>query len=104
MCPLQNKCITPNIIYQADITNNVDDKRTVYLGLYEAPFKDRCRNHVRDFNNEIRFNKTEISKYAWDFKHNNKEPQITWTIVCKVYGTPEQNFCRLCLKEKLLII
>ena len=49
-------------------------------------------------------NKTELSKYVWDLKRNNKEPHITWTIVCKVYGTPKRNFCRSCLKEKLLII
>ena len=104
MCPLQNKCLTPNIVYQADITNNVDDERRVYLGLSETPFKDRFRNHVRDFNNEIHYNKTELSKYVWDLKRNNKEPHITWTIVCKVYGIPKRNFCRLCLKEKLLII
>ena len=98
MCPLQNKCLTPNIVYQAD------DERRVYLGLSETPFKGRFRNHVRDFNNEIHYNKTELSKYVWDFKRNNKEPHITWTNVCKVYGTPKRNFCRLCLKEKLLII
>ena len=40
----------------------------------------------------------------WDLKHNNKEPHITWTIVCKVYVTPKRNFGRLCLKDKLLII
>ena len=50
------------------------------------------------------FNKTELSNYVWDLKRNNKEPHITWTIVCKVYGIPKRNFCRLCLKEKLLII
>ena len=43
-------------------------------------------------------------KFVWDLKRNNKEPHITWTIVCKVYGNPKRNFCRLCLKEKLLII
>ena len=103
MCPLQNKCLTPNIIYQADITNNVDDEKRVYLGLSETPFKDRYCNHVRDFNNEIYYNKTELSKYVRDLKRN-KEPHITWTIVCKVYGNLKQNFSRLCLKEKLLII
>ena len=102
MCPLLNKCFTSNIVYQADITNNVDDKRRVYLGLSETPFKDRYHKHVRHFNNEIHYNRTELSKYVYDLKRNNKEPYITWTIVCKVYGT--SNFCRLSLKEKLLII
>ena len=104
VCPLLNKCLTSNIVYQADIINNVDDERRVYLGLSETPFKDRYRNHVRDFNNEIHYNKTELSKFVWDLKRKNKEPHITWTIVYKVYGNPKWNFCRLCLKEKLLII
>ena len=38
------------------------------------------------------------------FKRDNKEPRITWTIVCKVYCNPKWNFCRLYLKEKLVII
>ena len=29
MCPLQGKRRTPNIVYQADISNNVDDERRV---------------------------------------------------------------------------
>ena len=85
MSRLQNKCLTPNIVYYADITNNVDHERRAYPGLSETPFKDRYRNHVRDFKNEIQCNKTELSKYVWDLKRNNKEPHITLTIVCKVY-------------------
>ena len=38
MCPLQNKCLTANIVYQADITNNIDDERRVYLGSSGTPF------------------------------------------------------------------
>ena len=49
----KNKCVTPNIVYQADNTNNADDERRDYLGLSETTFKDRFRNHVRDFNNDF---------------------------------------------------
>ena len=104
MCPLQNKCLTPSIVYQAGITNNVNDERRVYLGLSETPFKNRHHNHVRAFNNEIHYNKTVLSKYMWDLKCNNKEAHITWTVVCKGCGNPKRNFCRLCLKDKLVII
>ena len=76
MCPLQNKCLTPNIVYQAEVTNNVDNERSVNLGLSQIPFKDRYRNNVGDFNNEIHY-KTELSKYVRDLKRNNKEPHIT---------------------------
>ena len=98
------KYLTPNIVNQADITNNVENERRVDLGLSETPFKDRYRNHVRDFNNEIHYNKAGISKYVWDLKRISKEPHVTWTIVCKVYGNTKRKFCRLYLKEKLLII
>ena len=47
MCPLQNKCLAPNIVYQTDITNNVDEERRVYLGLSATHFKGRYRDHVR---------------------------------------------------------
>ena len=70
MCLLQNKYLTPNIVYQADITNDVDEERRVYLGLSETPFKDRYRNHVRGLNNETHYNKTELSKYVRDLKRN----------------------------------
>ena len=76
MCPLQNKCLTPNIVYQAEVTNNVDNERRVNLGLSQIPFKDRYRNNVGDFNNEIHY-KTELSKYVRDLKRNNKAPHIT---------------------------
>ena len=58
---------------------------------------------MRDFNDEIHYNKTKVSKYVWDLKQNNKESHITWTIICKVNGTPKWNFCRLCLKKLLII-
>ena len=46
----------------------------------------------------------ELSKYLWELKRKNKIPLISWKIVCKVYGNPKRNFCRLCLKERLLIV
>ena len=45
-----------------------------------------------------------MSKYVWELKRNNKVPIITWKIARKVYGNPKNNFCRLCLIEKILII
>ena len=45
-----------------------------------------------------------LSKHVWELKRNNKVPVITWKIARKVYGNPKNNFCRLCLIEKLLII
>ena len=38
-CPLYNKCLTPNIIYKAQISNNTNDEHKKYLGAAETSFK-----------------------------------------------------------------
>ena len=51
-CPLDNKCLMSQIVYQADVTNDTDDTHKYYLGLAETSFKDRYRNHISYFNNK----------------------------------------------------
>ena len=82
----------------------MDNEKRVYLGVSETPFKERYDNHVRDRKHERYSNGTELSKYVWELKRNNKVPIITWKIAGKVCGNLKHNFCRLCLIEKLLII
>ena len=36
---LQNKCLTPKVIYQANVTNNSNNDENFYRGLAETPFK-----------------------------------------------------------------
>ena len=61
-CTLDNKCLTSQLIYQADVTNNLDDKYKYYLGLPETTFKERYSNHKSSFNNENSKNSMELSK------------------------------------------
>ena len=49
-CPLEKKCLTPKVIYQAGVTNDVDDEYKFYYGLTETSFKERFRNHTKSFN------------------------------------------------------
>ena len=56
-CPLDNKCLTPQIVYQADVINDTYDTYKYYLGLAEISSKDRYRNHISSFNNEQHKNK-----------------------------------------------
>ena len=44
-CPLDNKCLMPKVIYQADVSNDTDDTYKYYLGFAETSFKDRYNNH-----------------------------------------------------------
>ena len=61
-CPLDNKCLTPFLIYKAEVTNNINDERKIYIGAAETPFKERFRNHKRDMCHRKYLNSTELSK------------------------------------------
>ena len=51
--PLDGKCLTPNIIYEAQITSNqLDYKQKIYIGTAETGFKHRFNNPTRSFNLE----------------------------------------------------
>ena len=40
-CPPQYNCLTPEIVYQATVTNNNDDAEKIYYRLCETTFKER---------------------------------------------------------------
>ena len=46
-CPLDGKCLTPKIIYRADITNLSNNEKMFYIGQAETTFKERYNNHNR---------------------------------------------------------
>ena len=57
-CPLRNQCLTPNLIYRADVENNANKGTKIYFGLSETSFKVRFTNHSKGFKKS-----TEFSKY-----------------------------------------
>ena len=96
----------PNIAtyLSSNVTNNLGDEYKYYLGLAETTFKERYSNHKSSFNNENSKNSTELSKYVWSLRENNKIPSIKWKIVKIVYSKATSSFCKLCLTEKLFIL
>ena len=103
-CPLQNQCLTPKIIYRADVENDTNSETKFYFGLTETPFKERLGNHTRDFEHKTYSKSTELSKYIWDLKETGINPIVKWSIVEKIYCNTKINYCKLCLLEKLYII
>ena len=103
-CPLNNKCLTPNIVYEGQITNNTNDDQKRYLGASETPFKERFNNHKRDFKHKKYEKCTELSKYVWSLQSHGIIPNIKWRIVKKVNSVVSSNYCKLCLREKFYII
>ena len=103
-CPLEKKCLTPKVIYQAEVTNYEADEYNFYYGLTETSFKERFRKHSKSFNHRQYQNATEMSKYIWTLKQQNKTPTIKWKIIQVVNSKVKRNFYKLCLTEKYYII
>ena len=101
--PLNGKCQTPSAIYRADAINDSNDEGKFYFGLADTTFKERYRNHIRDFKHEKYKNKTELAKYIWQLKRNISF-SVKWAVITKVFGSPNPLLSKLCLTEKLSII
>ena len=104
-CPLNGKCLTSGIIYQATVTRADNQEKDTYIGLTENTFKTRYANHVYSFNHEDKRSATTLSEHIWNLKNNNVQFTTTWKIVsrAKPYSTSSK-MCRLCLEEKYFII
>ena len=65
-CPLDGKCLTPNIIYKAQIlSKQLNYKQKNYIGTTETDFEHRFSNHTKSFNFEHYESDTELSKEYW---------------------------------------
>ena len=104
-CPLKGKCLTPSIIYKAEVKAANDDNAKVYIGLTELTFKKRYYIHQQSFRDKKHMYSTELSRHIWELKEKKKEYTITWSIAVKAraYDNGTKR-CDLCLTEKLLII
>ena len=74
-CPLNGECLTPKIIYRAEVSNDKNSEKKFYFGLVDTLFKERYRNHTRDFKHEKYENCTKLAKYIWQ-KHSNSDFSI----------------------------
>ena len=62
-CPMENQCLTPQIVDRTDVSNSKDNETKFYYGLTETSFKKRYGNHKMSFIHEQHKNDTELSKY-----------------------------------------
>ena len=101
-CPLDEKCLTQNVVYQATVSTQSSPETYISLA---TNFKERYRNHTASFQHQIKRNETELSKHIWALKDNNKPFDIKWRIIkqCRPYSNVS-NKCNLCLFEKFIII
>jgi len=102
-CLLKGKCLTQSIIYKAKIsTNNVT---STYIGLTSNTFKERFLNHTKSFNLKKYETSTNLSKYIWKLKSEDKPCNIYWSIEASAPAyNPSSKNCRLCTMEKTIIM
>jgi len=100
-CPLDGKCLTQNVVYQATVTTQTSSES--YVGL-ATNVKDRYRNHTASFRHKSKRNETELSKHIWTLQDTNKSFSIKWRVIkqCRPYSNIN-NKCNLCLFEKFVI-
>ena len=104
-CPLDGKCLTSGIIYQATVTREDNTNIENYIGLTENSFKSRYTGHISSFKNEKGRSATTLSEYIWKLKEKHSNYSIKWKIVSKAkpYSTSSKR-CNLCIEEKYFII
>ena len=104
-CPLKGKCQTKNLVYQADVLSDNNNKKMTYYGQTKRTFKARYTEHKTSFNNsKVGHLKSELAAYVWKLKKENTDYEIQWSI--KKTGFAYRNGvknCDLCAWEKLSI-
>ena len=104
-CPLDNNCLSTNLIYNARVTTDEDTTGKNYIGLTEGTFKQRFTQHKLSLQNRKYANSTELSKHIWKLKDNKKNYTINWSTITSAspYNNKSKR-CNLCLAKKLHII
>ena len=92
-CPLQNRCLTPNIIYRAYVYCEANKDYKFYLVIAQTPFKEIQSLKAQSYPNKSGLLKDAGTPYT-----------IYWSIVSKRKGSRKINYCPLCLTEKYRLI
>ena len=101
-CPLEGRCQTPSLVYEAKVNSIEGTKR--YIGQTAVTFKLRWNNHKQSFNQAHKRHSTSLSSYIWQLKRRNINYDISW--VTRSLAKPMERggrSCNLCLTEKTMI-
>ena len=116
-CPLQGKCLTESVVYQAEIKvkdkDNKDLPTKIYYGLTERTFKESFNEHQSSFNPNTKEKKdgekekktSTLATYVLKCKKKGLNPIITWSIKSRAHAySSGSRQCDLCLTEKTTIL
>ena len=76
-CPLQNQCLSSNIIYQASVKRLDNVATETYTGLTSKSFRERWTNHKTSFRLQTHQNESKLSVYIWDIKSQGVDYELS---------------------------
>ena len=104
-CPMQGNCLAKGVIYCASVTNLITEEKEKYTGLTEGTFKKRYTGHTGNFRHKDQAHKTRLATHVHKLQNRGTPHSISWQILSRASGyNPTTGMCRLCLKEKFLIM
>ena len=106
-CPLDGKCLTESLIYQATVTTSEPvPKVYTYIGNTGNDFKERFRNHEKSFNHYRYKTETTLSSFIWDeLKSKNINYNVKFRVVDRAPSfNPITRICKLCTLERYYLI
>ena len=96
-CLLDNKFLTPRIVYRADVTNDQTQEKMFYNRISDTPFKKRYENHKKSFRHKEYSTEIHLAKYCWELKDKGAYtvPTVNFSILKRVKGKSLINNCSL---------
>ena len=95
--------LTEKIVYKTEVETNdgINELSTkVSFGISTTEFTPKYNNYTMSFRNWTQENDSELSKFIWSLKDQNKEFDIKWSIFKK---SSRSKSCSLGLLKKLVI-
>ena len=104
-CPVDGKCNTKGVIYQATVERKDTGELNKYIGLCDTTFKIRLASHKNSFKDKDKRKSTKLSDYIWDLQLQNCDFELSWKIVSKASSySPSSKICNLCNREIYYIL
>ena len=76
-CPLDGKCLTKCVVYEATVTETTLNNQETYIGLTENEFKTRFNFHKSSFKLEHKRTQTALSEHVRKLK-KQQEHQLQY--------------------------
>ena len=102
-CPVDKKCQTSSLIYQATVTRHDNNKDATYIGLTNNTFKTPYKRHTNSFRHEKYRNATySPEQLIWMLKDKKIGYSLKWKIMDR--GRAYEPSGRNCHLERFYII